>query len=189
MNNKVFDIGINDVSYTVKRKKSYIVWKEMLRRCYCPKWQSMHPTYIGCVVCDEWRYYSKFADWFKDNYVVGYALDKDILKQGNKLYSPQNCCFVPKYINNLLTKRNSKRGKLLIGVCRKTKAGKYQASISKNSKTYHIGYFKTEIEAFAAYKNEKEKYIKGVATNSHRKAEISIMVYDALLKYQVEIND
>ena len=91
-----------------KPTKCYDTWKSMLERCYDPKYHEKEPTYIDCKVCDEWLCFQNFAEWFYDNYyeVEGerMALDKDILNKGNKIYSPNNCIFVPQIINNLFKK-------------------------------------------------------------------------------------
>ena len=50
-----------------------------------------------------------------------------------------------------------------------------------------IGHFDTEIEAFKAYKKVKESRLKDVA--ELYKDKIDHRVYDALMKYQVEITD
>ena len=116
----------------------------------------------------------------------GWCLDKDILVKGNKVYSPETCCFVPNEINILFTKGNSCRGALPIGV-RKRKNGKYLTQITKNSKNIHIGIFNTPEEAFQAYKVAKEDYIKKMADKWRDK--ISNRAYQALYNYQVEITD
>ena len=62
----------------------------MLRRCYDEKYHQKEPTYIGCTVCDEWRYFLNFEKWYEDNWydIEGetMCLDKDILVKGNNLY-------------------------------------------------------------------------------------------------------
>lgn len=68
--------------------------------------------------------------------MVGWALDKDILVKGNKIYSPETCCFVPQEINNLFTKRKSCRGTLPIGVKYIKENKKFSASFSRNKKNY-----------------------------------------------------
>lgn len=91
----------------------------MLTRCYNHKSLKKNPSYIGCSVCDEWLTYSNFKRWYEDpinGYREGYHLDKDILVKGNKVYSPETCCFVPHSINCLLLTRQRKRGALPIGV-------------------------------------------------------------------------
>lgn len=80
----------------------------MLERCYSARYQERKPTYKGCSVCDEWLNYQNFAKWYDDNYyeIKGeiMCLDKDILVKGNKIYSPENCVFVPNYINVLFAR-------------------------------------------------------------------------------------
>ena len=93
--------GINDMKNIkgIGKTKCYITWKHMLERCYSSKYHKTQPTYIGCRVCDDWKTLSKFKQWFDINYVEGFQLDKDIIDQTNKEYSPTNCMFVPKSIN------------------------------------------------------------------------------------------
>lgn len=58
-------------------------------------------------------YFSNFLKWFNGNYIKGYALDKDILIKGNKVYSPETCCFVPYEINTLVTNRKNGRNGII----------------------------------------------------------------------------
>lgn len=77
--------------------KAYKVWQSMLQRCYDPAFHARRPTYIGCSVCKEWESFQVFADWFEENYPNDggcYQLDKDIIKEGNRIYSPETCKFV-----------------------------------------------------------------------------------------------
>lgn len=77
-------------------------WTAMLERCYCPKYQLKKPTYIGCTVSDSWLNFQNFAKWFyRQPRKTGWHLDKDILVKGNKVYSEEFCCIVPKEINML----------------------------------------------------------------------------------------
>ena len=50
-----------------------------------------------------------------------------------------------------------------------------------------LGYFNTEIEAFNAYKKAKESFIKEQAEKF--KSQIDIRAYNALMNYQVDIDD
>jgi hypothetical protein len=183
-------IGKYKVSFKNIHTKYYTCWRGMLERCYCKKFHSKKPTYIGCSVADDWHNFQNFAKWFDENYnpetMQGWQLDKDILVKGNKIYSSETCCFVPNNINALFTKSNSSRGKYPIGVC-KCINGKYLAQITKNSKQTGIGYYSTIEEAFQVYRVAKEKYIKEVANKW--KGLITDKVYEALINYQVEITD
>lgn len=164
----------------------YTTWRNMMARAYTLRYQEKHPTYISCSVDERWHNFQVFAEWFEKNYIEGWELDKDILVKGNKIYSPETCCFVPKEINYLFIKCDSKRGKYPIGV---TKIGnRFTSQISKGVNGHkYLGLFKTPEEAFRAYKKEKEDYARELADKWVHK--ISIKVYNALIKYKVEIND
>jgi len=73
----------------------------MINRCYSEKSHKRHPTYKECTVCDEWHNYQTFADWFDNNYIDEYHLDKDIKVEGNRVYSPAFCGFVPQSDNTI----------------------------------------------------------------------------------------
>lgn len=190
----IYGVGFCDVKYSVNLDNgsimpSYNTWHDMLKRCYSEKLHKKEPAYIGCSVCNEWKYFSNFKDWFDSNYVEGYALDKDILVKGNKVYSPETCCFVPKGLNSLLTNRKNHRGKYPLGVSKASYSDNYEAAVYKNGKRVHIGTFKTIEEAFNAYKVAKEAYIKEVATKYYNDGKIARNVYEALMNYKVEITD
>lgn len=184
MKRKLFGVGVFD-DYN-KRCDCYSHWAKMLMRCYDEKTLKKQPYYRGCSVCEEWHIYSNFKRWFDKNHVEGWHLDKDILIKGNKVYSPQTCCFVPPQINSLIVNRKSCRGKYVIGVY-KGKYGRFSASCSVDEKSVRIGMFDTELEAFNAYKEFKEENIKRVADEWRDK--IEPCVYEALCNYKVEIDD
>lgn len=171
-----------------KRIRSYSVWDKMLERCYSKKRLSIKPQYEGCTVCEEWLNYEDFEIWFNDNYIDGYHLDKDIINSGNKIYSPENCCFVPKEVNNLLTDSKAARGKYPVGVNFVERSGKYRSSISKRGKKITIGLFSNPESAHKAYVTEKELHIKKVAITYFSSGLITKDAYYGLIKYQVDRN-
>lgn len=175
------------------KDRAYIVWRNMLMRCYDEKTYIKHPTYKGCTVCEEWHNYSNFKQWFDENYIEGYVIDKDILFKGNKVYSSETCCFVPNEINALFTKRQNHRGEFPIGVkfCKEQRRFKacYKSMFTKDNIKTYIGCFSTPEEAFEAYKKAKEEYIKEVAEKYYKEGTISEKVYNALMNYKVEITD
>lgn len=185
--NKIFGVAIFDYNNIIKKNtieyKSYTVWYSMIRRCYSYIYQKNKPTYEGCTVCDEWLYFSNFKKWFDENYIEGFQLDKDIIIRGNKVYSPQTCCFVPKEINIIFQNKSKRIYDLPIGVY-KTRYNKYRASLHINGKTVIIGNFNSPKEAFEAYKKEKEKYIKELANKW--KDKIDIKAYNSLINYVIE---
>ena len=62
------------------------------------------------------------------------------------------------------------------------------SQVSKNKvKPKHLGYFNTELEAFKAYKQAKESFVKEQANKW--KSQIDPRAYNALINYQVDITD
>ena len=190
-------VGLETTKVNGKAINSYNTWQGILERCYNEKLQSKYPTYKGCEVCDEWKYYSNFKKWYEENYyeIEGQrtALDKDILVKNNKIYSPESCVFVPERINSLFVKNNANRGSLPIGVNWKESNKKYRAYCNmfdienKEYKLKHLGYFNTPKEAFKVYKKAKEENIKLVA--EYYKDCIPNKLYEAMFNYKVEIDD
>lgn len=170
------------------RRKPYDCWHSMMSRCYNPN-SSRNETYKtnNCSVCEEWQCYANFEKWYNENYYEVpkelMCLDKDILTKGNKIYSPNTCCFVPDRINKLFLKSDKLRGRFLIGVTKRTNGGAYTSSIGGK----FLGGFKTELEAFNKYKEEKEKRIKKIA--EVYKDSIPNILYNAMYKWEVDIND
>ncbi len=93
----VFGVGfLGEGKHEAKKTSNakYNAWQGMLERCYCPKYQSRRPSYIGCTVTPEWHNFQNFGDWFDVNHIKGFQLDKDIKIKGNKVYSPEACQYV-----------------------------------------------------------------------------------------------
>ena len=204
MNNnrkKVYGVGFNDADYVVQKWKTigydpegkqllkliwkcpyYSRWKDMLGRCYSSKVQKKYPTYKDCLVCDDWLYFSKFKAWMETQDWDGKVLDKDILVEGNKLYSPERCCFVSVQINSFLTDSGRVRGKYKLGVTL-TKEGKFKARVSSSGQEKALGTFETEDEAYSAWLSEKINLAKSLASNiqDERVAKALILRYGRLL--------
>lgn len=181
--------------YSVKtHKKIYNHWIKILQRCYDNDFKKKHPTYKDCVMHNEWHNFQNFAKWYEENYYEvpddRMEIDKDILIKGNKIYSPQTCIIVPKRINDLLLNCKSTRGKYPIGITLKNNKFYVRCSIldeNNNVKRISLGSYNTVEKAFKTYKDFKENYIKQVA--DEYKDLIPQELYDALYRYEIEIND
>ena len=178
--------GIYNTSFKKVLKKEYNAWQNIINRCYNEELRRKFPTYKGVFLCEEWKCFQVFAEWFCLNYKEGWDLDKDIICKNCKVYSPETCAFVPHEINCLLVINHTHRGQLPIGVC-KVKGDMYTAQLNRDGKDRYLGTFNTLEEAFQTYKAEKEKWIKEVADKW--KPFIDPRVYEAMYNYQVEIND
>lgn len=193
----LYGVGFTGIGgYSAKNdKRAYSIWSTMLKRSYDVVFQECKPTYVEVSVCSEWLNFQNFAKWYYKNsfstYVDSsdrsYHLDKDLLLKGNKVYSPETCCFIPQELNKLTLNRGKVRGMLPVGVTHFKRDGTYTAHISINNKCRNLGYFKTVEAAFDCYKQSKECHIKSLAEKW--KGRIDDKVYKALLEWEVEITD
>ena len=178
------------------RLKEYNLWQGLLERCCCDKFHVKYPTYLGCTVSNDFKYYPYFKAWCQrqigfdcfDDKGIHFELDKDILVKGNKVYSEDTCCFVPREINVVLIYKQAKKGNFPIGVSYSKANNKFVVQIHKGSGLReYLGSFEEETHAFNAYKQAKEAYIKELANKW--KDKIDNRVYEALMVWEVTAND
>lgn len=195
----VVNVGIRGSKYPAKvdgkNTKEYRAWYNMLLRCYDERVHEKEPTYNKCECCNEWLLYENFYEWLHNQenfdkwYAEDYALDKDILIKGNKLYSPETCCLVPRKINSLFVKGDAMRGKNPIGVSFYKHNGKYNVKCNINAESNYYGLFDDPKEAFNKYKKIKEQIIQNIAKEEYQANNITHKCYEAMMKYEVNITD
>ena len=173
----VCGVGINDADYVTqkfeffgrvngkqkqKQKKVWVcpyyrAWGSMLERCYSAKYQERHSTYIGCTVSDEWLTFSVFKAWMETQNWEDKQLDKDLLLEGNKIYSPETCVFVTQMVNKFTTDSGAARGDCLIGLHWNKEKSRFQARCRNpfTKKREHLGYFTCEQQAHEAWLKRK----------------------------------
>lgn len=172
---KVYGMGINDADYVtcvneyykdengkvkqrcVWRCPIFATWVSMIYRL-TPQWIKMHPTYYGCMICDEWLYFSNFKTWMENQDWQGKDLDKDLLSKSGKLYSPETCAFIPQALNKFFTegKRSEKNKHLPIGAY-PIRGARYMSKVLNvfSGKVEYLGYFNTPEEAHGAWLKKK----------------------------------
>lgn len=111
----VFGVGINDMPRGWPSKKNvwnykvYVIWHNMIGRCYDENIQKKCPTYKDCIVCEKWLTLSNFVEdipkidgYDEDLFLSGIlVLDKDIKSNGViKEYYLENCMFITKSENS-----------------------------------------------------------------------------------------
>ena len=171
----VCGIGWNNADYVVVKREEigridgkrnqrqvwmcyyYQTWVDMLKRCYSTKTQEKHPTYAGCTVSEEWHTFSNFRAWMEKQDFEGKQLDKDLLFEGNKVYSPDTCVFVSQTVNKFANDHGASRGEWKIGVTWNKEKGKFQSQCSNpfTKKRGHLGYFDSEQDAHNAWAKRK----------------------------------
>ena len=163
----VYGVGINDSNYAVKQTTNgkskvcpfYKRWTGMLDRCYSVEYQKKHPTYKDCYVCDEWLSFESFRSWMAQQDWQGMHLDKDIIKYNNKMYSPENCCFISRELNLLLTNCKKSKKELPLGVQKNSREIGFRVQMSYRGNPIYLGLFNTVKEASNAYINKKAEII------------------------------
>ena len=133
------------------------------------KVQARYPTYIGAS--NGFEDFQTFADWATQQVgygVPGFHLDKDLLVPGNKVYSPETCCFLPGEINNALRRgRSSKKSDCPVGIHHNNKNG-LAACIGIHGKTVFLASTPTSTKADMAhlsrvYEKAKSAYLNALA--------------------------
>lgn len=196
----IYGIGITGCKYSSKENgittKEYNAWVDILKRCFIKKTKDKQPSYKDVECCAEWLNFEVFYEWLHnqpnfDKWKNGkrWAVDKDILIKGNKIYSPETCRLVPQNVNCLFLKREAERGKYPIGV-RYTENG-FLAKCRNPflDKAVELGYYSTPEKAFEVYKVYKENIIKQVAEIEYKNGNITKDTYKAMMNYKVEITD
>lgn len=170
----VYGAGINDADYATRVRETievngvrkqklvwycpyYRAWKSMIQRCYSTRYQERKPTYKGCSVTEEWLTFSNFKKWMEGQDWEDKQLDKDILFEGNKIYSAETCAFVTKAVNNFTTDRGNDRGEWLIGVSWNKEKSKFTSQCSNpfTKKYEYLGCFTCEEEAHQSWLKRK----------------------------------
>ena len=171
-NKLVFGVGINDAEYhtqkhiqvngrnvLVWRCPFYETWYQMLRRCYSKILHQKRPSYRDCQTCDEWLLFSNFKKWMETQDWRGKHLDKDLLVEGNKVYSPETSLFVDAIVNTFIIDRSLDRGDYMLGVHLDKRSGKFAARCNNpfTGKREWLGRFTDELEGHLAWKARKHE--------------------------------
>lgn len=156
---KYIPLAITDLPTIVKGKRCpyYDRWRKMLNRCYNEDYLSRHPSYNGCKVSNEWLMFSNFKAWMEKQDWEGKHLDKDLLIQGNRLYSEETCLFIDGKVNTFMTESTSARGLWPIGVNLDQKKFKAQCKNPFTGKKETLGRFTCPNEAHQAWLKRKRE--------------------------------
>jgi len=145
---------LGDGKYKAKDNNlAYKTWKNMITRCY-----SGCNNYKDIIVCEKWLNFQNFVPWFNEFYIKDYCLDKDLLIENNKIYSPETCIYVPRWVNNLFPKRKEKEGLPTGVLC--NRQGKYYSRVPDIKKKEIVNKVKNTIEeAHIDYLETKSWYV------------------------------
>ena len=142
-------------------------------------------SYSGVEVSDEFKDPQKFCEWAvrQIGYGLGYALDKDLLVPGNRVYCAERCVFLPIKLNTLITVSNRK-GDGLIGAYRDKRSKVWRSQITVDGETRQLGKFATEYEAHEVYCAHKEALVRELAMQY--RDTIDPRAFNALMEWKVQ---
>ena len=175
----VYGVAINDSALMRPGKRggitgysaAYQTWIDMIKRCYEDRTMAHNPSYRGCETCKEWLLFSGFYKWWIGNHVDGWQLDKDLLNPGNKIYGPQKCLYIPRWLNSFTTSKKSNAGRFPTGVSYCSQTKKFKSAIRIDGKKKTLGYFTDPQSAHNAWfvaKITKAKEYKSICDDIHK---------------------
>lgn len=139
----------------------YKLWQQIHNRC-----KPGNTYYENVTIDTAWKDYTVFKQWaIQAGYTETTTIDRINLTKG---YTPSNCRWTTQIVqsrNTRLIYSHNKSG--YRGVSFATSKNKWKASIKLNSKSTHLGYFNSALDAAKAYDtyvvtNNLEHTINGV---------------------------
>jgi len=135
----------------------FSVWNDMVRRV-TDTGRRKSKAYAFASICEDWYEFEKFSAWYVGytHRKEGWVLDKDLLGNGSKIYSPETCCFIPHELNQMMVScRVDSKGMPGVFPVR----GKFCARVRARNVQHHIGTYETPDQAYSAYLDAKSSFL------------------------------
>lgn len=163
----------DDEFYNLAKKR----WDNMIGRTTNGRYE----CYDEVEVCEEWKDFSNYYEWFKDNWVDydgRVDVDKDLIDKNSKIYSPETCCIIPHEINIGIRIADSAESRGTVNWDKRRQAYKVRLNVY----TRHINTQRRKYkDALDLYFKKKDEFVKAMAEDF--KDIIDKRAYDALMKY------
>lgn len=147
---------------TRKKTKTYEKWVHMIRRCYDN--DEKYRLYSDCMVDSRWHNFQNFANdceklGYDKLFELGYEIDKDLLSNGNKIYSIDTVIPLPQCVNSFLANRlDGKNTSGATGVCKNDRyKKKWIARLYFDGKEIFNERFEDFNDAVIAYNNKRSE--------------------------------
>ena len=144
---------LNGTKHGLTYHKFYGTWNKMLGRCYNIKsWAYQYYGGRGIIVCEEWLDAINFIKWAESTHpnIEGMTLDRI---DNDKGYSPENCTWSDKTIQNINQRMKKNNTSGFVGVSWSKTHQFWVSYIHLNKKRYNVGTFKDKMEAVLARDN------------------------------------
>lgn len=161
------------------------MWYGLKSRCKPGASQDKRPNYKGCTIgfsgidhFKAWAIEQPGYDCFDEN-GRRYQLDKDLIRPGNRVYSPDFCSIVPARINTLMLDCGSKKS---TGASYHKVTGKWQARVQTLEGREYLGLFETRELAHYVWRAKKSSAIKRAMVWYRNQPGFDVRVYESLMK-------
>ena len=159
-------------------KAAFRSWQQLMKRMWSSNKHDRKNSkrYSHVSVCDEWNNFQNFCSWAVEQ--VGFdnvesngrawCLDKDILFEGNSIYSPDTCVFVPNEVNaffSITTNDEESFGTNFIEPKFKNAKDGFISRCTNpiTKEREYLGYFDTIREANEVYVKRKNEFARLLA--------------------------
>jgi len=157
----VYNVGcLGDDYEELKDGDIYETWIRMMGRCYN---QNNKSYKFNNTVCERWHNYCNFHNDYKkllgyedmiNNSNVKFSLDKDFIKEGNKIYSFETCIIIPQELNTFIFSIPSNKRKYKFeGIY--LRGDSFRSSVRCDKKTLHLITTKNPVLAHSIYWDKK----------------------------------
>lgn len=164
------------------------VYCNMKSRATNKKTKKRFPAYKDTMISEEWRDNpTSFKQWFLNNqyyYPGKLEIDKDLLNFGRtNEYSSENCCLLPRYINDMFTKGKSELGYTITKLTRKDGSVKYQIPGNAFGGGNPNKVFDNYCDALQYGRNRKAAYISKVVNAERERGFIPDYILNRMLEW------
>lgn len=181
-----------------RKLRPYQIWTEMLRNCYGDKESVLKWNGVLGTMCEEWKDYIVFEQWYKENY---YTLEGETVlftrtcfDENNTHYSPELCIFAPARIIKALKmygdndKMTGKNGEILPkGVYYSTENDYYFSWTDYDGKQFNIGVGDNILDLQSLIKIIQKAELVRIAEEYGNK--IPKRLYERMLNYEYNMGE
>ena len=171
-------------------------YRNMKSRATNSTTKKLNPAYKNTTICKKWENNpDSFKQWFLVNqyfYPAKLEIDKDLLNFGQtNEYVPENCCLLPRYINDVFTKGKSELAYTITKLRLKNGSVKYQIPGNAFGGGEPNAIFDNYLDALKHGRERKAKYIRKIIDEERKRGYIPDFILNRMMEWAtlIELGD